>query len=107
MVDVEEHDTDVVVSAELPGLDEKDIEVLLQDGVLTLRGEKKGGSPDSNRQFHERFFGRFERRIPLDADVEADKASVVQERRPHRDAAEGPRGPGTRDPGDERLVTHR
>ncbi len=75
-VEVADTDKEVRVTAEVPGLDEKDIEVLLADGVLTLRGEKRSESEDRERQFSERFYGRFERRIPLDAEIEEDKASA-------------------------------
>ncbi len=69
-MDVEETDKEFRVSAELPGLDEKDVEVLLHDGVLTLRGEKKLESEDRNRSYSERFYGRFERQVSLDRDVD-------------------------------------
>ena len=64
------------VSAELPGLEEKDVEVLLADDVLTIRGEKKSEVEDKERQFSERFYGRFERRIPLGIEVEEDKVAA-------------------------------
>jgi len=57
----------------LPGLDEKDVEVLLGDGVLTIRGEKRSEVEDKGRSFSERVYGRFERRIPLAWEVEEDK----------------------------------
>jgi len=63
----------VRISAELPGLEEKDVEVLMGDGVLTIRGEKKSAIEDTERAFSERSYGRFERRIPLAWDVEEDK----------------------------------
>ena len=69
-VDVEEADKEYRVTAELPGLDEKDVEVLLHDGVLTVRGEKKVESEDRNRTYSERFYGRFERRLSLDRDID-------------------------------------
>jgi HSP20 family protein len=72
-VEVNETDKDVRVSAELPGLEEKDVEVLLGDGVLTVRGEKRSEVEDKGRAFSERVYGRFERRIPLAWDVEEDK----------------------------------
>ena len=72
-VEVSETDKDVRVSAELPGLDEKDVEVLLGDGVLTIRGEKRSEVEDKGRAFSERVYGRFERRIPLAWEVEEDK----------------------------------
>ena len=62
------------MSAELPGLEEKDVEVLLEDGLLTLRGEKSSTTEDRERQFSERVYGRFERRIPLPSCI--DEAAV-------------------------------
>jgi HSP20 family protein len=53
------------VTAELPGLEEKDVEVLFEDGVLILRGEKRAGTEDRSRTFSERVYGRFERRLVL------------------------------------------
>jgi HSP20 family protein len=72
-VEVIETDKDVRITAELPGLDDKDVEVLMGDGVLTIRGEKKSEVEDKERAFSERTYGRFERRIPLAWDVEEDK----------------------------------
>ena len=69
-VDVDETETEYRVIAELPGLEERDVEVLLQDGVLTVRGEKKLESEARNRSYSERFYGRFERQISLDRDVD-------------------------------------
>jgi HSP20 family protein len=73
-MDVEETEKEYRVTAELPGLDERDVEVLLHDGLLTLRGEKKLESENRNRTYSERFYGRFERQITLDWDV--DEAAV-------------------------------
>jgi HSP20 family protein len=72
-VEIVETDKDIRVSAELPGLDGKDVEVLMHDGVLTIRGEKKSEVEDKERTFSERIYGRFERRIPLGEAVEEDK----------------------------------
>ena len=69
-VDVEETEREYRVTAELPGLEERDVEVLLQDGLLTVRGEKKSESESRNRSYSERFYGRFERQITLDRDVD-------------------------------------
>ena len=63
------------VTAELPGLDERDVEVSFHDGVLTIRGEKRGESQSDDRMHSERFYGRFERHIAL-GDVEDEKASA-------------------------------
>jgi HSP20 family protein len=72
-VEVSESDKDVRISVELPGLEDKDVEVLMGDGVLTIRGEKKSEIEDKERAFSERTYGRFERRIPLAWEVDEDK----------------------------------
>jgi HSP20 family protein len=75
-LEVSETDKDLRISAELPGMDEKDVEVLMHDGVLTIRGEKKSEVEDKERAFSERYYGRFERRIPLGQDVDEDKVEA-------------------------------
>jgi HSP20 family protein len=75
-VEVIQSDQDIRVSAELPGLDEKDVEVLVDDDVLTIRGEKKAETEAKERRFTERYYGRFERVIPLPFAVEEDKAEA-------------------------------
>ena len=75
-VEVSDGEKEIRVTAEVPGLEEKDVEVLLEDGVLTLKGEKRSETEDKDRQFSERFYGRFERRIPLGHEVEDDKVSA-------------------------------
>ncbi|MBY3363286.1 Hsp20/alpha crystallin family protein [Rhizobium laguerreae] len=71
-VEISDNEKEITVTAEVPGLEEKDIEVLLNDGVLTLKGEKHSETEDRDRQFSERYYGRFERRIPLGAEVKED-----------------------------------
>ncbi len=75
-VEVSDDEKEIRVTAEVPGLEEKDIEVMLEDGVLTLKGEKRSETEVKDRQFSERFYGRFERRIPLGYEVEDDKVSA-------------------------------
>lgn len=75
-MEVSETDKDIRVSAEVPGLEEKDVEVLLDCDVLTVRGEKKSETEDKERQFSERFYGKFERRIALGTDVDEDKVDA-------------------------------
>lgn len=75
-VEITATDKEIKVTAEIPGLEEKDIEILLDDDVLTLRGEKRAESEDEDRQFSERYYGRFERRIPLGYEVEQDKVEA-------------------------------
>ena len=64
-IEVQDKDGAYRIAAELPGLDEKDVEVSLQDGVLTIRGEKKAETEDKERQYSERYYGRFKRRLSL------------------------------------------
>ncbi|RUX26452.1 Hsp20/alpha crystallin family protein [Mesorhizobium sp. M7A.F.Ca.US.011.01.1.1] len=76
-VEISDTDKEVRVTAEIPGLDENDIEVLLEDGALKLKGEKRSETEDKDRQFSERFYGRFERLIPLGYEVQEDKVNAA------------------------------
>lgn len=75
-LEISETDKELKVSAEMPGLEEKDVEVLLDDGVLTVRGEKKSESHDKDRHFSEHYYGRFERRIPIDREIKEEEVSA-------------------------------
>jgi len=75
-IEVSETDKDVKVAAELPGLEEKDAEVELANGILSIKGEKKTETEDKDRRFSERYYGRFERRIPIE-NVDQDKVSAA------------------------------
>jgi len=75
-VEVTASDNEVSVTAELPGLEEKDVDLFINDDVLTIRGEKKAEAEDKGRRFSERYYGRFERVIPLPFEVEEDKANA-------------------------------
>jgi HSP20 family protein len=75
-VEISDGDKELRVMAEVPGLDEKDLELFLGEGVLTIRGEKKAEAEDKERRFSERFYGRFERRIGIGSDVEPDKVTA-------------------------------
>ena len=78
-LEVIDDDREVRVVAEVPGMNEKDVELLVQDGVLTIRGEKKGEAGDKQRGWSERWYGHFERRIGLPAGVDEDKAKAMFE----------------------------
>jgi HSP20 family protein len=75
-IDISATDKDITVTAELPGMEEKDVEVLLNEGNLVIRGEKKSEVESKDRQFGECFYGRFERRIPI-GEVEEDKIEAA------------------------------
>jgi HSP20 family protein len=75
-IELNETDKELKVTAELPGLTEKDVQLEIANGILTLRGEKKSERTDNGgRYFTERYYGSFERQIPLDG-VEEDKAEA-------------------------------
>jgi HSP20 family protein len=74
-IDVRETNDDVRVVAELPGLEEKDIEVTLHEGMLTLKGEKK--SESQGAVYSERWHGHFERSLQLGPDVDPDKVNAA------------------------------
>ncbi|WP_316229394.1 Hsp20/alpha crystallin family protein [Bradyrhizobium sp. SZCCHNR1070] len=74
-VELRETTDTVTISAELPGLSEKDVNVEIANGVLSIRGEKKTERNGEGRFFTERYYGAFERRIPLE-DVQEDKAKA-------------------------------
>jgi HSP20 family protein len=75
-IDVAEGKDGIEVAAELPGVDEKDVEVTLVDDMLTIRGEKKveRDEKDKNWHFVERGYGSFSRTIALP--YEPDPAKV-------------------------------
>jgi HSP20 family protein len=74
-VEVNETGNEVKVIAELPGLEEKDVNLELRDGLLTISGEKRSETEDKERRFSERYYGRFERSLPVD-DVDQDKVEA-------------------------------
>ncbi|MBT2189192.1 Hsp20/alpha crystallin family protein [Sphingobium nicotianae] len=76
-VELGETDKEIRVTAELPGLDEKNVEITVEDGVLTLRGEKRAEVEDKDRGYSERGYGRFERRIGLPKTIDRDKANAT------------------------------
>jgi len=73
-VEVNASENDVRVAAELPGI--KDVEVFVDNDVLTIRGEKKAETEDQGRRFSERYYGRFERSLALPFEVDEAKAEA-------------------------------
>lgn len=73
-VDVSENETAMIVRAELPGMKQEDIELNLQDNVLTLKGEKKKETKEEQENFQriERSYGSFTRTFTLSATVKQD-----------------------------------
>src|SRR5512139_2125281 len=77
-VDIYETDDDVVVKAELPGVEKDQVGVEVKGGVLTLRGERKHEKEIKEENYHrvERSYGTFLRSFTLPASVEEDKVSA-------------------------------
>jgi len=77
-VDVEEDEKEVRVTAKLPGMDARDIDISIHRDVLTLRGEKSSEHKEKKGQYHriERLYGSFERQIPLGVEVDPEKAAA-------------------------------
>lgn len=74
-VDVSEDDSSYEITAEMPGVDEKDVDVTVKEDRLTLRGEKKTQKEEKKKDYHmsERSYGSFERTFRLPKDIDADK----------------------------------
>jgi len=72
--DVSETENEIIVKVELPGMDVKDIEIALTDGLLTIKGERKLEKEDKKENYHriERQFGSFSRSLNLREKVKAD-----------------------------------
>jgi HSP20 family protein len=77
-LDVRESANAIVVEAELPGVDEKDITVSLANGVLTIKGEKKHEKEEKGENYYvaERSFGSFERSIRLPDTIDEGKVEA-------------------------------
>jgi HSP20 family protein len=78
-VDVVETDKAIKVDVELPGLEEKDIDVSISRDVLTISGEKRQEKEEKKHNYvrTERSYGSFKRSIPLPGEVDAGKADAV------------------------------
>ena len=77
-VDVFENKDSVVVKAELPGVDPKEVEISMEDGTLYLKGERKSESEDQRDGYHrlERSYGSFARAFTLPDSVDPEKVSA-------------------------------
>jgi HSP20 family protein len=77
-MDVSETDKEFKITAELPGMDEKDIDVSVSNEVLTIKGEKKAEKEEKKPNYYrmERSYGAFQRSIPLPVEVEKDQVQA-------------------------------
>ena len=78
-MDVTETDKEIVVEAEIPGIDEKNVSLALRDGVLTIRGEKKHEHDEEKENYRmmERRYGSFQRSVQLPDTVDEDKVEAT------------------------------
>lgn len=78
-VDVSESDSAMNVTAELPGMEEKDFQISLENETLVISGEKKTDLDEKGKNYHriERSYGSFQRVIPLVSDIQEDKVEAV------------------------------
>lgn len=78
-MDVAETKDGIELTAELPGLEEKDVEVTLSDRMLTISGEKQADKEEKQKNYYfaERSYGAFSRSIELPADIDAGKIKAV------------------------------
>ena len=76
--DITENDKEFAVTAELPGIDIKDVEISISDGVLSVKGEKKHETEEKNEGYHriERRYGSFHRSFRIPGKVEPDKVDA-------------------------------
>ena len=77
-LDVTETKNDILVKAEIPGMDVKDIDISLNNDVLTIKGEKKQEKDEKEENYHlvERTYGTFVRSVRLPGEVKSDKISA-------------------------------
>ena len=78
-VDMYETKDDLVVTAELPGVNEKEVQLSITGDVLSLKGERTLSQDTKQESFHrgERWYGRFERHLSLPVSVQADKVKAT------------------------------
>jgi HSP20 family protein len=77
--DVSETEKELIIKAEVPGIDKKDININLSDGLLTIKGEKKHEKEEESENYHrvERRYGTFSRTVRLPFEVEVDKVDAT------------------------------
>jgi HSP20 family protein len=73
--DISETEKEYVISGEIPGIDPKDLEVTLTDGILSIKGEKKHESEEKEENYHrvERHYGSFQRSFRLPDNINREK----------------------------------
>ena len=78
-IDMTETEDEVAITADLPGMEEKDVEITIENDTLTLRGSRKEEHEEKEKNYYlsERTYGEFQRMIPLPASIDTEKAKAV------------------------------
>ena len=81
-VDIYETADSIVIKAELPDVDLKDIDVLIEENTLTLKGERRHDGEVNKENYHriERYFGSFQRSFSLPATIDQEKVAAICEK---------------------------
>jgi HSP20 family protein len=79
VTDIIEEDDKIVIKADMPGMEKKDISITLADDLLTIKGERATEKEEKGKNFHrqERYFGKFQRMIRLPAEVDSNKIEAA------------------------------
>lgn len=77
-LDVEETDNEYLIKADLPAIRKEDLKINIEDGMLTLEGERKHEKEEKGRKYHrvERSYGKFMRRLALPTDIDQQKVAA-------------------------------
>ncbi|NPV87101.1 MAG: Hsp20/alpha crystallin family protein [Anaerolineae bacterium] len=77
-IDISETDKEFTITADLPGIDDKDIEVSVSNNVISISGKKEAQKTEKGRNYYhvERSFGSFHRDIPLRMEIDEDKVEA-------------------------------
>ena len=81
IVEISEDEKEYVVKAEIPGMKKEEVKVTVDDGVLSISGERKTDKEEKNRKYHrvERAYGRFERSFTLPEQVDSTQTKAEYE----------------------------
>jgi HSP20 family protein len=82
VIDIKEDESMLTVTAELPGVEKEDVQIMVHDNVLTLKGEKRSEKREDKDNWHsvERSYGSFARRVLLPSDVDGDRAEATMDK---------------------------
>ncbi|MGB9679024.1 MAG: Hsp20/alpha crystallin family protein [Thermoanaerobacteraceae bacterium] len=77
-IDITESETEIIATAELPGVDKKDIEINLHENLLEIKGQTAVEEEKDNKNYYikERYYGSFDRKISLPAEIDPDKTTA-------------------------------